>query len=491
MDDATAAPDQDSRVYPKGPATPLGERLRALTLPVRIGLAIVGVIAALQILAALVFLLGPQPRMTLVSARWLVGQAVGAWRELAPLPPDERAKALAGRSAPDGLVLSIEPAPPPDDLREVTPNVALAPMARDMLGPDVMARVSRWPRPGGPPPGEPRVLPAGTTVHEAERATTGADVLVLPDAALSLALPGGGWLVARVADEAPDWRRLLTLVLMLAAGGLLVIAVALRLSRSLVAPLTTLAAAADRLGREREITELPPASIPEYVSISNAFSAMQRRIKRFVDDRTLMLAAISHDLRTPLTRMRLAAEFIDDEGQRAALLGNLAEMQAMLDATLAFARDGAPVETSRAFDLASLAASLADDQQDLGNDVTYRGPDRCVFPARPMAVKRALSNIVENAARHGSRVRIDLEETPVSVILGVADDGPGIPEAEREAAFRPFYRLETSRNRAMGGAGLGLAIARDVVSGHGGTIVLADSDLGGLSVTITLPRPPA
>jgi signal transduction histidine kinase len=214
---------------------------------------------------------------------------------------------------------------------------------------------------------------------------------------------------------------------------------------------------------------------------------MRGRLQRFVQDRTRMLAAISHDLRTPITTLRLRAEFIDSEETRAKILETLEEMQRMTEATLAFAREEAATEETRRVDLAALVDSVCADLADLGQDVTFSGPERLTYDCRPLSLKRALRNLIENAVAYGERARVALVASEDALCVVIDDDGPGIPEADFERVFQPFVRLEESRSRETGGIGLGMAIARSIVRAHGGEIELANRPAGGLRVTIRLP----
>ncbi|OAN48999.1 two-component sensor histidine kinase [Magnetospirillum moscoviense] len=250
-------------------------------------------------------------------------------------------------------------------------------------------------------------------------------------------------------------------------------------------PFATFAAAAERLGLEITAPPVPETGPREVRKAAHAFNVMQGRIRRFVDDRTQMLAAISHDLRTPITRLKLRAEFIDDEDERSRLLADLDEMERMIAATLSFAKDDALREDRRPVDVAALVQGLA---EDLGG--SYDGPDRLVIEARPTALKRAVANLIENAVKYGGTARCRLEAQIGQTVLTVADDGPGIPEAEFERVFAPFVRLEASRNRDTGGTGLGLAVARAAIRAHGGDVILSNRPEGGLTVTAQIPNAP-
>jgi signal transduction histidine kinase len=225
-----------------------------------------------------------------------------------------------------------------------------------------------------------------------------------------------------------------------------------------------------------------------------AFNTMAARIRRFVGDRTQMLAAIGHDLRTPITRLRLRAEFMEDDEQRRKMLADLDEMEAMIAATLAFARDDAAAEPSVPMDLAALCRTVLDEASDthpeLDERITYQGPERLVVQGRPVALKRAIANLVGNALTYGGAARLALRPPAgpgEPLRLEIADDGPGIPPAELENVFQPFRRLETSRNRETGGTGLGLPIARNIFRAHGGDVVLRNRAEGGAQASVTLP----
>ncbi|MBC7905875.1 MAG: HAMP domain-containing protein [Rhodospirillaceae bacterium] len=251
-------------------------------------------------------------------------------------------------------------------------------------------------------------------------------------------------------------------------------------------PFATFAAAAERLGVDVAAQPLVEAGPREIRSAAHAFNVMQGRIRRFVEDRTQMLAAISHDLRTPITRMKLRAEFVEDEVERGKMLADLDEMERMIAATLAFARDDAAREDRRQVDVAALVQGLS---EDLG--AAYDGPDSLILPARPMALKRAVANLIDNAVKYGAPARACLTEDDGQVVITMDDNGPGIPEAEFERVFAPFVRLDASRNRETGGTGLGLSVARAAARAHGGDIVLTNRPEGGLRVRLSLPRPRA
>jgi signal transduction histidine kinase len=219
---------------------------------------------------------------------------------------------------------------------------------------------------------------------------------------------------------------------------------------------------------------------------------MQTRLKRFVQDRSQMLAAISHDLRTPITRMKLRAEFVDDDEQRNKMLSDLDDMEAMIAATLAFARDDAANEPTTTLDVAKLLDNAAVDSRASGHDVTFQGPRTYDITARPLALKRAMTNLIDNAVKYGKRARITLSPGPDLIEVLVDDDGPGIAASDHERVFAPFVRLESSRSRETGGTGLGLTISRNAIRSMGGDVELINraasgSGSSGLRVRVTLP----
>ena len=265
--------------------------------------------------------------------------------------------------------------------------------------------------------------------------------------------------------------------------------VALFVARRISRPLRDLAKSAERLGRGEELEMLREEGPDDIRSTVAAFNRMQVRLRRFLQDRTRVLAAIGHDLRTPITSLRLRAEFIADVETRDKFNSTLDEMQGMAEAALSLSQSEAISEATRAVDLNALIESLCDDLADLGWHVQFRPDGRFPYPCRPASLRRALRNVIENAVRYGERARVQLRSLSECVEILVEDDGPGIPEADREKVFEPFVRLEASRNRDTGGVGLGLSIARSIIRHHGGDIVLSQRTPSGLSVHIRLPEP--
>jgi signal transduction histidine kinase len=303
----------------------------------------------------------------------------------------------------------------------------------------------------------------------------------------SVQLQDGSWLnvLAPLDLGDPLWRPRFVAPLVIAL--VLVTAGSLLLVRRATRPFATFATAAERLGIDVGAPPLAETGPREVRRAAMAFNVMQGRIQRFVQDRTQMLAAISHDLKTPITRLRLRAEFMDDDEQRSRMLNDLAEMESMIAATLAFARDDAANEPRVRLDIASMLQGMAEDLDDLGARCGYDGPPSLVIEARPAALKRALSNLIDNAIKYGGAAEVALAQTAGETRITIDDRGPGIPAEARERVFAPFVRLETSRSRDTGGTGLGLAVARAAIRAHGGDITLGDRPDGGLRVTVTLP----
>jgi signal transduction histidine kinase len=256
--------------------------------------------------------------------------------------------------------------------------------------------------------------------------------------------------------------------------------------RTLVRPLGNLAEAADRTGDGGvgPITVEGPAEVRR---VAAAFSAMQARLLKAMDDHTQALVAVSHDLRTPIQRLRLRASLLPDAEARDAIGADLAEMESFIDSTLSYFRSGED-EAPRLIDAAAMLATIADTAADLGDHVRYRGPDSFPVRGRPVAIRRIIANLLDNARRHACHIELTLTEGEAGWFhFDVDDDGPGIPPARREEALLPFRRLDSARGQS-GGAGLGLAAARKSALVMGGTLTLHDSALGGLRVRLTLPR---
>jgi signal transduction histidine kinase len=294
------------------------------------------------------------------------------------------------------------------------------------------------------------------------------------------------WFERRIPRELFDWpvQMVLTLLILLAGvTGLSLVAV-----RWVVRPLERLREAADALGRDIHRPPLEETGPVEVAETSRAFNRMQRRIGRFVEDRARILTAVSHDLKTPLTRIGLRADLLEDEELGAKIRRDIDDMQQMVEATLDFMRGTESREKSRSLDLMALIESLCDDAAESGQRVTLRGRVDAPYQGRPLALKRCIGNLIDNALRYGGGADVEVRDSGHAVVLIVADNGPGIPTESLEAVFDPFFRLERSRARHSGGTGLGLGIARNIARAHGGDVVLRNRHAGGLLAELTLPR---
>lgn len=267
-----------------------------------------------------------------------------------------------------------------------------------------------------------------------------------------------------------------------------VISVALIAVRLVTRPIKQLADAAEAFGRDLDAPPLAEQGPAETRRAAEAFNGMQERLRRLIAERSRALAAVSHDLRTPLTRLRLRAELVEDETLRAQINADIDDMQAMVDATLDYLRGLGESEDPRSIDIEALLASIVADEQALGRAVDFAGGNTAPYPGRVTALKRALANLIDNAVKYGHAAHLSVVDAPEALRIVVEDDGSGIPPADLERVVEPYVRLETSRSRETGGVGLGLAVARDAARLHGGELLLENRAEGGLRATLTLPR---
>jgi signal transduction histidine kinase len=258
-------------------------------------------------------------------------------------------------------------------------------------------------------------------------------------------------------------------------------------ARQLIWPLNRLAQAVRRLGQTRQMQPIEERGPEEVRVIARSVNDMQQRIKRFLDERTAMAGAMSHDLRTPLTRLRLRAELTQDQELRAKLLADVADIELIVEDALALARFDAPAEQKALLDLSSLLHGLVDDGADAGQALRFAGVEGIRVDGHPVALKRAFANLIDNAAKYGGGAEVALRAEGGEAIVTISDQGPGIADADKERVFEAFHRLEASRNRDTGGSGLGLTIARSIIETHGGSIALADAKPHGLVVSVRLP----
>ncbi|MBT5048169.1 MAG: HAMP domain-containing protein [Rhodospirillaceae bacterium] len=305
---------------------------------------------------------------------------------------------------------------------------------------------------------------------------------------ISVQLGDKSWvkIFSNIPDTGSFWSltSLTSISLMVVAVILLSIWVVRRMTQ----PFRRFAAAAQILGKNIHAPPLNLEGPSEVTDAAKAFNDMQERLQRFVENRTRMLAAISHDLRTPITRLRLRAELAEDGEDRAKILTTLDEMEAMIASTMSFARDDADTEPARIVDLTALLESISDDFTDMGKNVELTAQAGILYECRPNAIKRALTNLIENAVNYGGNARIRLDTEGTGLVIIIDDDGPGIPPDRLDRVFDPFFRLEESRSAATGGIGLGLSVVQTIINAHGGEISIINRQDCGLRAVVKLPN---
>ena len=284
-------------------------------------------------------------------------------------------------------------------------------------------------------------------------------------------------------EEAFPRRLAITLAVLLAS----VVALSLVAVRWITRPLSTLATAAEALGEDINRPPLPETGPTEVRRAARAFNGMQHRLARFINDRTRIFTAMSHDLKTPLTRVKLRAEMLEDAEQRDKLVRDVDEMQSMIAQTLDFMRDATAQEPARPVDVVALLESLQSDYRDAGHELEVRG-SAAPIAARPLALRRCFTNLLDNAFRYGRNPVAEVEDRAKELRVTVLDEGPGLPPEQLERAFEPFFRGEASRSRETGGTGLGLGIARNIARAHGGELTLRNREGGGLEALLVVPR---
>ncbi len=404
--------------------------------------------------------------LRLAAARDVGVRVSGIYRAMVVPPPEAWAATVRDMDAGAGLSAAVQAQPVRDELPAAPPELQEAIRAYLRFGNLPVA-----------------VRPRETMIRGNESAG---------QVVLSTHLPDDRWLVVRAELRPPrpwhSWHFLAAFLAMSAAASILT----LWAVRRLTAPVRLLAAAAERLGRDVNAPALPEDGPTEVATAAAAFNTMAGRIRRFVSDRTFLLTAIGHDLRTPITRLKLRAEWMEDDEQRRKMLADLDELEAMVSATLAFGRDIAGSEPAVPLDLPALLRTVLDDASDAwpaaAAQIGYVGPEQLRVQGRPVALKRAFSNLVGNALSYGGGAQMVLHPASAGLIkVDVEDSGPGIPAPELERVFEPFYRLEGSRNRETGGTGLGLPITRNILRAHGGDVSLANRREGGVRATVILP----
>lgn len=298
--------------------------------------------------------------------------------------------------------------------------------------------------------------------------------------------PDGKWNVVRPqpAFGFTPWQQRIFLWFILSA--LATAPISFIFARRLSRPIRLFADAAERLGRDPRAPALAITGSSEISTAVGAFNGMQERLRRYVEDRTAMVGAIAHDLRTPLTRLRFRIEALPDD-QKAKIEADIDQMEAMISAALMFVRDASQTGERTPLELSSLLESLCDEMSETGAATEVETAQKVVLEGDPMALRRLFANLLENAVKFGGRARARVFCEDAHAVVEIEDDGPGIPAQDRERVFEPFYRREPSRNRQTGGAGLGLAIVRSIARGHGGDVSLVNRNGGGLTARVLLP----
>jgi signal transduction histidine kinase len=409
---------------------------------------------------------------------------------LDPLPPDERGKMVAILSAPP-LLIRLN-----GDISRLNagdsnnaPHAAIfEAMLRRMLGESWPITVAMTEAPPWSPPANAAAF-KGAQMHEGMPFRPGMHFSPHSMSFIASVRLHDGALVtfdSRQPAEALEWpyRLLLTLAILLAA----VIIVSLVAVRWATQPLKTLADAAEELGKDINRPPLKETGPTEVVRAARAFNTMQERLLRYVTDRTRMLAAMSHDLKTPIARLRLRAEMLHAPEDRLKFSRDLEELERMVRHTLEYLRGVEIDEAKRLIDIDALVQSLQMDMQELGASVLIDGAAKQPFRAKPQSLKRCLTNLLENAVRYGKSARVLIDDNEDRLEIRVLDEGPGLPESLLDRVFDPYYRVDPSRRPGEGSTGLGLTIARAIAESHGGTLTLHNRPRGGLEALLCLPR---
>ena len=484
------SPSSPSAPSTRPPSPPPWKRWLPRTLFGRLVLVLAGGLLVAQLLSAAINV-AERDRLLNRSFGMQPAQRIAdVVRLLDGLGADERERVVAVLRVPP-LVLSLQTKPErPDDAVPSRPAQMFESRLRALLGDERPVQVTAREGLLAPPPGT-----GGTGMGPDHGYGGGPGMMMrgghgaaMPLLRTEVALRDGSW--ARFDTDLPapqqalPWRLALTLTVLLAS----VLALSFVAVRWVVRPLQRLTAAAEGLGLDLRRPPLPEDGPLEVQQAARAFNTMQQRLASFIDERTRMLTALSHDLKTPLTRMRLRADLLDDDEQRLRFESDLKEMEQMVTQTLEFMRGLGGTEPRQPVDLMHLLRSLQSDNAAMGRAVVIEGSTTAPFVGDGSLLRRGLSNLIDNAVLYGGRATVSVRELGESLLLVIADEGPGMPEAELERVFEPFYRLDSSRSRATGGTGLGLGIARNIMRMHGGEVVLSNGTAGGLQAVVTLPR---
>jgi len=459
----------------------------------RIALTMIASLLAIQAQAFLQIRLFSDPVLHLTGMRTLEDAVVHDYEQLFAVPPAQRSGLLETleRQLPLRLQLTRDrPNAIPVDLAPTSLRLAQSLRHRLGLAPDRLM-VSRM-KVLGPfpvPDLQVQVATLDTTSRAGSSASAdnAADTLAPPNLRIAVEGPDGTWLSAIPLAFDDHSSVLHSPYVPLLVGGAIIAFFSVGTARSIVKPLDRLVLAAARVGRSREFVPVSADGLHEFAAVARAFEDIQKRLLRFIDDRTQMLGAISHDLRSCLTRLRVTAETGSSNETQRVLLREIDEMTVMLESTLAFARGEAHRSPSQAIDIAALLISVVDDAIDDGFDAQYAGPDHIEIWGVPVSLKRAFRNLIDNAVKYGGLARVSLDADEDMVRVVIADDGSGIAPESIDEALKPFRRLDDARSGTIPGAGLGLTIARDAILSHGGTLSFRNVAPRGLRVEVSLP----
>jgi signal transduction histidine kinase len=469
------------------------QRLRLRT---RIAATMLLVALAVEALNVAVFVLIPARLMKVYGAHWLVEKAELVALAVFDADVKSRPSLSAQLGAANHLHISWEPvrdeaALEPDEFKRPYLERARAAIEADLAGKIRKVRVRGFFGFAGNPfrvdlQFQPPDFVKGLSLRPLNPKD---DDLALP-APFEYSIQGldGSWVVIESEGPQSYTARLLPWAIILLGAVLLVSILSALVARKPLRALERLAEAARDFGRTRKMRAINAAGLREFSVIAEAMDGMQERIKRFIDERTRILAAMSHDLRTNLTVSRLDAEDLAACDAKDRIVASMEEMERMISATLTFAGDELKGEQMEPVDLAAMLISLCDSYSDRNFETRYDGPNHLSAVCQPVAIKRALTNLVDNAIKYGGCARVKLSHSGGCAEILIADDGPGIPPEKAELAFQPFWRMDGARCRETGGAGLGLTISRDIIRTHGGEITLGQPPQGtGLVVRVSLP----
>ena len=459
----------------------------------RVALAMALSLVAIQLQAFAQIWLLARPEIRLVGTRWLAETTRDAAAFALTLPPDARRAALRERYDSPYLraTWSRERPWPAAEEADHALTRRFAATLRAMVGPEADIIVAPQRLEHLFPFSRVRVVMVPPGVE------TDFDATPLPDdapdvpmlAAVRAAIRGadGSWVSVTPVGFVDGGPLAALPITPLVVGGLIIGIVSVATARRLLAPLDRLVETARRIGTARAVVPVPTDGLGEFAAVARAFEDIQHRLLRFDAERAQMLAAMSHDLRSALTRLRLAVDHGEGMDPDPAVLREIEDMQAMVESTLAFASGEAQPGARRSLDLAALLITMVDDAVDHGRPCSYAGPDHAEMLGSPHGLRRALWNLIDNAMKYGGVARVSLQVGPAAVRIEIADDGAGIPPHRVEEAFAPFRRLDPARSGRQPGVGLGLTIARDVIEGHGGCITVHIPPEGGSVVAVTLP----